>query len=293
MVLRVLCCLFIAVMLNGQRSSAQRYEVLNYHINSTPVHGVKIKTNLPFTNYGHMVNLRIEGYSYGAQATLGVNLVWYILNGDFVHTNISSWGNDTPTISLAVESGKVVVFIHDKMYFQRFAVTAFGKGLSETGSWFDGWTVADQALTGTNVVTPTYGNKFGHVQVSGNLGIGIATPTEKLAVNGNIRAKEIKVEAANWPDYVFADDYQLPALDETEAYIKANRRLPGMPSAEEVESDGISLGEMNRKLLEKVEELTLHLIKKNQELAEIRQQIVKWNTENMRIREEIAGLKNK
>ncbi len=104
---------------------------------------------------------------------------------------------------------------------------------------------------------------------NGNVGIGIALPSEKLAVNGNIRAKEIKVETTNWPDYVFADDYQLPRLKETEAYIKANRRLPGMPSAEEVERNGISLGEMNRKLLEKVEELTLLLIDQNRRLDEM------------------------
>ncbi len=110
-------------------------------------------------------------------------------------------------------------------------------------------------------------------QENGNVGIGIATPNEKLAVNGNIRAKEIKVETANWPDYVFSDDYQLPGLKETEAYIKVNRRLPGMPSAEEAEAAGISLGEMNRKLLEKVEELTLYLIRKDQELTEVRQRV--------------------
>jgi hypothetical protein len=98
------------------------------------------------------------------------------------------------------------------------------------------------------------------VLANGNLGIGIASPNEKLAVNGKIRAQEIKVETANWPDYVFAKDYQLPSLKKTEQHIKEKGHLLGMPSAEEVKTNGVDLGEMNAKLLEKIEELTLYLI---------------------------------
>jgi len=99
---------------------------------------------------------------------------------------------------------------------------------------------------------------------NGNVGLGINNPTDRLAVNGNIRAKEIKVETANWPDYVFEEDYQMPSLTETEAFIKKHKHLPGMPNKEQVAAEGISLGEMNRKLLEKVEELTLHLIREQE-----------------------------
>ncbi|WP_276090972.1 hypothetical protein [Pedobacter sp. JY14-1] len=96
---------------------------------------------------------------------------------------------------------------------------------------------------------------------SGNVGIGTAnTQGYKLAVNGSIRAKEIKVESANWPDYVFTEDYKLPTLAETETHIKEKGHLPGIPSATEVKKNGVELGEMNKKLLEKIEELTLHLI---------------------------------
>ena len=98
---------------------------------------------------------------------------------------------------------------------------------------------------------------------SGNVGIGTSSPTEKLSVNGKIRAQEIKVEAANWPDYVFAKEYQLPSLQETEKYIQDKGHLPGIPSAEEVKTNGNDLGEMNAKLLQKIEELTLHLIEKD------------------------------
>lgn len=81
-----------------------------------------------------------------------------------------------------------------------------------------------------------------------------------LAVNGKVRAREIKVENNNWPDYVFSKEYELTSLKKTEEHIKEKGHLPGIPSALEVNNNGVNLGEMNAKLLEKIEELTLHLI---------------------------------
>ncbi len=95
---------------------------------------------------------------------------------------------------------------------------------------------------------------------NGNVGIGTTTPTDKLSVKGKIRAQEIKVETTGWADFVFAKNYKLPSLQATEQHILANGHLPGIPSAEEVAKDGIELGEMNKKLLQKIEELTLYLI---------------------------------
>ncbi|SUJ02434.1 Uncharacterised protein [Sphingobacterium spiritivorum] len=98
------------------------------------------------------------------------------------------------------------------------------------------------------------------------IGIGIPKPTERLEVNGNIRAKEIKVETTNWPDYVFEEDYRLTPLTEIESFIKANKHLPDIPSAQQIAEDGMSVGEMNKLLLKKVEELTLHLIEKDKKI---------------------------
>jgi len=102
--------------------------------------------------------------------------------------------------------------------------------------------------------------------IAGNVGIGTDAPTERLSVNGKIRAQEVKVETANWPDYVFAEGYQLPSLRETAEFIKRNKHLPGVPKAAEVEENGLSLGEMNKILMQKVEELTLHLIEKDKKI---------------------------
>lgn len=96
----------------------------------------------------------------------------------------------------------------------------------------------------------------------GNVAIGTTDPRgHKLAVAGSIIAEKIKVKTyASWPDFVFNDDYKLPSLQQLEAFIIANKHLPEIPSANEVAENGQDLGEMNRKLLQKVEELTLYLI---------------------------------
>lgn len=106
----------------------------------------------------------------------------------------------------------------------------------------------------------SYTTNYMTMTANGNLGIGIVNPAEKLAVNGTIRAKEVKVETANWPDYVFKSDYKLQSLTEVEHFIQANGHLPDMPKAEQVEEEGLSLGEVNKILVKKMEEMTLYMI---------------------------------
>jgi len=106
-------------------------------------------------------------------------------------------------------------------------------------------------------------NPFG-----GFVGIGTSTPKEALSVNGNIRSKQIKVETANWPDYVFIRGYNLPSLSDVKTYIDQNQHLPEMPSEAEVAKDGINLGEIVKLQTKKIEELTLYLIEKDKQLAE-------------------------
>lgn len=105
------------------------------------------------------------------------------------------------------------------------------------------------------------------IKRNGAVGIGTTTPSEKLEVNGTIRTQEVKVEASPWPDYVFTPNYKLRSLEETEQFIKKNQHLPEIPSAQEVEAEGLALGEMNALLLKKIEELTLHLIEKDKEVS--------------------------
>jgi len=90
----------------------------------------------------------------------------------------------------------------------------------------------------------------------------------QVASSGVTRAKQIKVETANWPDFVFAKSYRLPSLKQVASYIDKNHHLPDMPTAEELEKNGLDIGAMNRSLAKKVEELTLYLIEKDKQLNE-------------------------
>ena len=101
----------------------------------------------------------------------------------------------------------------------------------------------------------------------GNVGIGTNDPITKLAVDGEIRATKVRVRGdINIPDYVFEADYELKSIEEVEAYIKANKHLPEVPSAKEIEAEGLSLGDMDATLLKKIEELTLYIIELKKEI---------------------------
>ena len=106
----------------------------------------------------------------------------------------------------------------------------------------------------------------------GKVGIGTTSfGSHSLAVEGSIGAREVKVEASGWSDFVFEQDYELRTLEEVEAHIAEKGHLPEIPNETEVTEQGINLGEMNAKLLQKIEELTLYLIeehKHNKALAE-------------------------
>ncbi|VXD14826.1 hypothetical protein [Marinoscillum sp. 108] len=123
-----------------------------------------------------------------------------------------------------------------------------------------------------------------------NVGIGIEDPKSKLAVNGQIRATEVKVLAnIDVPDYVFESDYQLLSLKETKAYITENKHLPEIPSATEIGENGIDLGDMNMRLLKKIEELTLYQI----ELLERLEQLESKSIEFDKLMGRIQALENK
>ncbi|MCF8245256.1 MAG: hypothetical protein K9J37_12750 [Saprospiraceae bacterium] len=139
------------------------------------------------------------------------------------------------------------------------------------------FSIFDVANNTEKVKFASNGNSF---LLGGSLGIGTTSvPTGyKFAVVGKIIAEEIRVELAGdgtgvWPDYVFQKDYTLLPLNELEKSIQQNGHLPGIPSAAIVKADGIAVGDMQRRLLEKVEELTLYMIQMKKENDELRRRI--------------------
>ncbi len=124
------------------------------------------------------------------------------------------------------------------------------------------------------------------IEENGNVGIGtIDTKGFKLGVKGKIAAEEVKVAShSNWPDFVFDKEYALPTLKEVESHIKEKGHLKDIPSAKEVAENGMFLGEMNAKLLQKIEELTLYTIAQEKEINTLKEQnakIERLEKENM------------
>jgi len=107
---------------------------------------------------------------------------------------------------------------------------------------------------------------------TGNVGIGTDNPTYKLSVLGNIRSTEVVVETG-WADYVFDEKYKLNSLDEVEKFIQQNKHLPNVPSAKEIRTNGLQLGDTQKRMMEKIEELTLYMIEANKRIAALEQMI--------------------
>jgi hypothetical protein len=118
----------------------------------------------------------------------------------------------------------------------------------------------------------------GNGYFGGNVGIGTTTPDQKLTVKGKIHAEEVIVDL-NVPvaDYVFKPTYKLMPLHEVEQFVKTNSHLPKIPSATEITKNGLSMGEMQNKLLQKVEELTLYMISQQKTIDQQQAQIKELN----------------
>ena len=109
---------------------------------------------------------------------------------------------------------------------------------------------------------------------NGAVGIGTVAPgSYLLAVNGGIHAKQVNIDMTGWSDYVFKPAYHLPSLQFVKSYINLNHHLPEIPSEQEIATNGLNLGDIDRLLTKKVEELTLYLIEKDQKDKEQQQQI--------------------
>lgn len=162
-----------------------------------------------------------------------------------------------------------------------------------TASWQSfagsGWSLSGN--TGINPSTTFIGttdnqpviiksNNTERLRVDGNGRVGIGTTgtsdtAYKLFVETGIRTRKIKVDVTTWSDYVFNDNYRLPTLAEVQAYINQHKHLPDVPSAADVEKNGINVGDNQAVLLKKIEELTLYVIEQQKQIDELKELIKK------------------
>lgn len=109
------------------------------------------------------------------------------------------------------------------------------------------------------------------------MGIGTTSPgSYKLAVEGKIGAREVDINLGSWADFVFAEDYMLPTLEEVNAYVQTHHHLPDLPSEAEVLAKGsVSVGEMQKLLLQKIEELTLYTIAQQRQIDVLQAEVAR------------------
>src|SRR6185312_6032208 len=204
---------------------------------------------------------------YGTQAQVELQVAGHLVGG--IKTTAKNLGGlSTGALYLTTEGAYPVVIGTNMSSSPTLAVGATAGGVS----------------IGNNYIATDPG--AGNLIVSGNVGIGTTNPQSKLAVNGTINTKEVVVTAAGWSDYVFDKDRQLAPLSEVATFIDENHHLPGIPSAAEVAEKGVSLGEMQAKLLAKIEELTLHMIDEEKHNRQVEQ-------ENQDLRKRIEALESK
>lgn len=106
---------------------------------------------------------------------------------------------------------------------------------------------------------------------NGNVGIGVTNPDYKLVVNGGIKAREIFVPSPEeWPDFVFESNYNLPSIAQVKNFVQSFKHLPGIPSAKEIKQTGVNVGDIQVKMLQKIEELTLYVIHLEGEINQLK-----------------------
>jgi len=202
-----------------------------------------------------------------------------------IHNATGSPGQFIPTLR-----GNHVTDNRASLYVQGMASDSNDNG-NHALVWFDARRPAGPIQNRPLFVWTSHSTKMMTMLANGNLGIGTTNPgTYKLAVNGKIHSKEVKVDLSGWSDFVFEKDYNLPTLQEVERHIAQKGHLKDIPSAKEVEENGILLGEMDSKLLQKIEELTLYTIAQEKQLKQQQTENKNLKTKNQELENRLARL---
>ena len=212
-------------------------------------------------------NARATGYSIIASKNPGLDFSVYVIPWDGENTLEYNANNQINVgwHAQAVVKGNYFNHNFDGNDFSRYSsvITSQEKFDQYKDKGTQWWIVCSRL--------PTYSQK---TNFKGKVGIGTTdTKGFELGVNGKIVANKVKVTIyPNWPDFVFEKKYNLPTLTDVENHIKEKGHLKDIPSAKDVEKKGFFLGEMDAKLLQKIEELTLYTIDQQKEIEELKKQ---------------------
>jgi len=177
---------------------------------------------------------------------------------------------DIPSSNLNTQAISLIG-VEDRNYRSRWRFTAYTSGMSQLRYYDKIQSVFyDLSEDGNGNVFLQLPKHNSYVSI-GTDSFGEGTDLFKLSVHGRMRAESVKVYT-DWADFVFEDDYNLPTLQEVEDFINKNGHLKDIPSAAEVAEEGIDVGEMNKLLLQKVEELTLYMIELQKEIEVLKSQ---------------------
>lgn len=228
------------------------------HILTTGSSNILIGSSVNATSASATNELNIGNWIYGTGGNIGIGAASPSNKLQITHGTSGNSGlrftNLTAASTAAASSGKVL------------SVDSSGNVVLQLASVSSQWGVS--GLDANTIIN----NNTGGVIVG--TGITNLSSGYKLYVSDGIITEKVKVKLkASWPDYVFAKDYNLLSLSETEKFIKANSHLPGVISAKEVEKEGVELGESNAVLLKKIEELTLYMIAADKEIKSLQQKV--------------------
>jgi hypothetical protein len=251
------------VMLNIADATAERFKVFdNGNVYVSGSVGVGTANPQGLLNVGGPV---YGGYWYGSG---GLAPVTGIVQSD----NNTSLAGNTPALLLYNSDPTAGNF--NQIMFASLNTNSTPVGIASiaaqadarTGSWGQGELVFSTSRTGSG------NTEAMRINGSGNVGIGTTTPQHLLHVAGTVGAEEVIVSATG-ADYVFQPDYHLVPLSNVNTYIQEHQHLPGIPSAAEMQKDGVNVGDLQVKLLAKVEELTLHMIQLEEENGALKDRV--------------------
>jgi len=238
------------------------------------------------------------------------NAAWYIADQKVLLSDpnyLIGIGTQTPLQKLHIENGKILVRGSDNWFPGLIIQNEIGRSVllltgttgatnfSSTELVFEDltngktWTMLNTNTNTFSLVNYQNGANFNSpvkidfgaptnsltINSNGNIGMGTLPNEHKLAVAGTIIAEEVIVKLqSNWPDHVFNDDYQLPELADVKQFIQKNHHLEGVPSEKEIQNNGINIAGIQSKLLQKIEELTLYVIKQDEEINNLKDEVV-------------------